>query len=185
MCAGVQTDNAVWLKFEFHIAKQAPPMSSSTTYTPRPSPQPDMTTVHSERTTRLGRAKWDLAVLVELAQPGHMALAPVFDEDGQVIDFIWRAASPTSTLALGCAGEDLVGRTLKQVLAECAIDGSLFARYRVVFLQGQAQVLRVAGKDGVTVHTISPLPAGLTVEVTRVAAMNRVLAAQQAVQGLK
>ena len=124
-------------------------------------------------------------MLVELAQPGHMALAPVLDEDGQVVDFTWREASPTSTLALGCAGQDLVGRTLKEVLVECTIDASLFARYRAVFLRKRAQVLRVDGEDGVTVHAISPLPGGLTVEVTRVAAMNRVLAAQQAVRGLE
>ena len=160
-------------------------MNSSTMHVRRPSPQPRPVAAHAERVAQLGQARWDLAVLVELAQPGHMALAPVFDEDGQVIDFVWREASPTSTLALGCAGKDLVGRTLKQVLVECAIDTSLFTRYRAVFLQKRAQVLRVDGEDGVTVHAISPLPDGLTVEVTRIAAMNRVLAAQQTVQGLE
>jgi len=122
---------------------------------------------------------------MELAEPGHMALAPVFDGAGEVIDFTWQKASPTSTLALGCAGEDLVGCTLKQVLDKCAMDGSVFDSYRAVFLQQRAQVLRVDGPDGVTVHSISALPASLIVEVTRVAARDRALAAQRAVQELE
>jgi hypothetical protein len=156
-------------------------MNSSTTNTTRLSPQPNPAAAHRERMTLLDRAKWNLAVLGELAQPGHMALAAVFDDAGQVIDFTWQEASPTATLALGCAGEDLVGRALKQVLVECAIDASVFDSYRTVFLQQRAETLRVDGPDGVTLHAISPLPDGLTVEVTCIAAMDRVLAAQQAV----
>ncbi len=110
-----------------------------------------------------------------------MALAPVWGDAGDVIDFIWREASPTATLAFGCAGEDWVGRMLKQVLVECAMDASLFARYRTAFLQARAEVFRVDGKEGVTVHSVSPLPASLSVEVTCVAAMDRLLAAQRAV----
>jgi hypothetical protein len=70
-----------------------------------------------------------------MAKPGHMGLAPMFDDGGQVIDFTWREASPTSTLAFGCAGEDSVGRMLKQVLVECAMDASVFASYRTVLLR--------------------------------------------------
>jgi len=114
-----------------------------------------------------------------------MALTPVLDDGGQVVDFTWQKASPTSTLALGCAGEDLVGHTLKQVLAECAMDASVFDSYRAVFLQQQARVVRVDGPDGVTVHSISALPTGLIVEVTRVAVMDRALAAQRAVGELE
>lgn len=122
---------------------------------------------------------------MELAQPGHMALAPLLDRGGEVIDFTWQEASPTATLALGCAGEDLVGRTLQQVLGKCATGASVFDSYRAAFLQQQAQTLRVDGKDGFTVHCISPLPAGLAVEVTRVAAMDRMLAAQLAMRALE
>ena len=89
---------------------------------------------------------------------------------------------PPPALAFGCAGEDLVGRMLKQVLAECAMDAAVFAGYRTVFLRQLAQVLRVDGKDGVAVHYISPLPCSLTVQVTCVAAIGRVLAAQRAVR---
>jgi hypothetical protein len=128
------------------------------------------------------QARWNLAVLTELAQPGHMTLAPVWDGGGDVIDFTWQQASPTSTLALGCAGENLVGCSLKQVLRRCATDASVFDSYRAVFLQQQAQILRVDGKDGITVHSISPLPTGLTVEVACVAAMDRLLAAQLAMR---
>lgn len=150
--------------------------------TPHPSPHPILATAQHKPMTLLNQARWHLCVLTELAQPGHMALAPVLDDGGDVIDFTWRQASPTSTLALGCAGEDLVGCKLKQVLDKCAIDASVFDSYRAVFLQQQAQILRVESKDGVTVHCISPLPAGLTVEVSCVAAMDRVLAAQLAIR---
>jgi len=152
---------------------------------PRSSQQPGLAATHAGRMKLLDRAKWNLAVLAELAEPGHMALAAVFDNAGQVVDFAWREASPTATLALGCAGEELVGRTLKQVLVECAIDPCVFDSYRTVFLQTRAQVFRVGGKDGDTLHAISPLPPGLTVEVTRVAAIDRVTAAQLAVRGLE
>jgi hypothetical protein len=149
---------------------------------PHPSPHPILATAHHGPMTLLSQARWRLGVLTELAQPGHMALVPVLDDGGDVIDFTWRQASPTSTLALGCAGEDLVGRKLKQVLRKCAIDASVFDSYRAVFLQQRTQILRVDSKDGVTVHCISPLPAGLTVEVLCVAAMDRMLAAQLAIR---
>lgn len=150
--------------------------------TPHPSPHPTLATAQHKAMTPLDQARWRLAVLTELAQPGHMAFAPVLDDSGDVIDFIWSQASPTSTLALGCAGEDLVGCQLQQVLVRCAIDASVFEGYRAVFLEQRAQMLRVEGKAGVTVHVISPLPAGLTVEVSSVAAMDQMLAAQQAIR---
>ena len=150
---------------------------------PHTSPYPTcLATVQHKPMTLLNQARWLLGVLTELAQPGHMALAAVLADGGEVIDFIWRQASPTATLALGCAGEELEGCRFKQVLSRCAIDGSVFEGYRAVFLQQRAQTLRVESKDGVTVHCISPLPAGLTVEVSRVAAVNRMLAAQQAMR---
>jgi hypothetical protein len=110
-------------------------MSSSITHAPRSSPHPDPAAGHSGQMTLLQRARWNLGVLVEMAKPGHMGLAPMFDDGGQVIDFTWREASPTSTLAFGCAGEDSVGRMLKQVLVECAMDASVFASYRTVLLR--------------------------------------------------
>ena len=159
-------------------------MSSSTAYAPRLSPQPELAAAHAERMTLLHRARWNLAVLVELAEPGHMVLAPVFDDGGEVIDFAWQEASPTATLALGCAGEGLVGHMLKQVLVEGAMDVSVFATYRTVFLQQRAETLRINGQDGIAVHAMSPPPGSLTVEVTRVSAMDRALSAQQAVREL-
>lgn len=160
--------------------------SPSTMHTPRPSPQPDPRAEYAERMTLLRRAKWHLGVLEELAQPGHMALAAVWgDGGGEVIDFTWQAASPTATLALGCAGEDLVGRRLRPVLVACGVDAQVFATYRAVLLEQRAQTLGVDGQDGLTVHAVSPLPGGLSVEMTRVAALERVLAAQQAVRALE
>jgi hypothetical protein len=104
----------------------------------------------------LHRAKWQLAVLGELAQPGFMRLAPVLDERRDVVDFRWLEASPTSTQALGCAGKDLVGRSLKQVLAECGIRLSMMAACRSAFLEQCSRVEHVEGKDGLALHQISP-----------------------------
>jgi hypothetical protein len=43
----------------------------------------------------LQRARWQLALLSELAQTGFMQLAPVLDENRDVLDFRWLEASPT------------------------------------------------------------------------------------------
>ena len=133
----------------------------------------------------LQRARWQLAVLSELAQPGFMRLAPVLEEGTDVLDFRWLEASPTSTRALECPGKDLVGRSLKQVLAECGMRLSIMAAYRSAFLEQCSRVERVEGKDGMALHQISPSPWGLTVNVTNQAAVERVLAAQRVVSLLE
>ena len=119
----------------------------------------------------LQRAKWQLAVLGELAQPGFMHLAPVLDERRDVLDFTWSEASPTSTRALGCAGKDLVGRSLKQVLAECGIRLSIMAACRSAFLEQCSRVEHVEGKDGMVVCRISPSPWEVTIKLTNQAAV--------------
>ena len=114
-----------------------------------------------------------------------MHLAPVLGESRDVPDFRWLEASPTSTRALGCAIKDLVGRSLKQVLAECGIRLSIMAAYRSAFLEQCSRVERVEGKDGMTLHQISPSPWELTVKVTNQAAIERVLAAQHVLSQLE
>ena len=131
------------------------------------------------------RARWQLAVLSELAQPGFMHLAPVLDESRDVLDFRWLEASPTSTRALGCAGKDLVGRSLKQVLAECGMRLSMMAAYRSAFLEQCSRVERVESEDGMALHQISPSPRELTVKVINQAAVERVLEAQRVVSLLE
>ena len=133
----------------------------------------------------LQRAKWQLAVLSELAKVGSMRLAPVLDESRDVLDFRWLAASPTSTQALGCAGEDLVGRSLKLVLVECGIRPSLMVACRSAFLQQCSRVEHVEGKDGMALHHISPSPWELTIKVTNQAAVERVLSAQRVLSQLE
>ena len=127
----------------------------------------------------LQRAKWQLAVLGELAQPGFMRLAPALDGSRDVLDFRWLEASPTSTRALGCAGKDLVGRSLKQVLAECGICLSIMAACRSAFLEQCSRVEHVEGKDGMALHQISPSRWELTIKVINQAAVERVLSAQR------
>ena len=100
----------------------------------------------------LQRARWQLAVLSELAQPGFMHLAPALDERRDVLGFRWLEASPTPTRALGCVGRDLVGRSLKQVLAECGVRPSIMAACRSAFLGQCSRVEHVEGKDGMALH---------------------------------
>ena len=133
----------------------------------------------------LQRAKWQLAVLAELAQPGFMHLAPVLDESKDVLDFTCLKASPTSTRVLGFAGEDLVGRMLKQVLVECGIHLSMVAACRSAFIDQCSRVEHVEGKDGMMVCQISPSRREMTIKVTSRAAVERVLSAQQVLSQLE
>ena len=133
----------------------------------------------------LQRAKWQLAVLSELAQPGFMHLAPVLDESRDVLDFRWLEASPTSTRALGCVGRDLVGRSLKQVLAQCGVCPSIMAACRSAFLGQCSRVEHVEGKDGMAMHQISPSRWELSIKVTNQAAVERVLSAQRVLSQLE
>ena len=133
----------------------------------------------------LQRAKWQLAVRGELAQPGFMRLAPVFDGSRDVLDFTWLEASPTSTRALGCAGRDLVGRSLKQVLAEYGVRPSMMAACRSAFLGQCSRVEHVEGKDGMALHQISPSSWELSIAVTNQAAVERVLSAQRVLSQLE
>ena len=133
----------------------------------------------------LQRAKWQLAVLSELAQPVFMLLAPVRDERRDVLDFRWLEAMPTSTLALGCAGRDLVGRSLKQVLAECVVRPSMMSTCRSAFLAQCSRVEYVEGKDGMALHQISPSRWELSIKVTNQAAVERVLSAQRVLSQLE
>lgn len=133
----------------------------------------------------LQRARWQLAVLSELAKVGFMHLAPVLDESGDVLDFRWLEASPTSTRALGCAGKDLVGRSLKQVLAECGNRLSIMAACRSAFLEQRSRFEHVEGKDEIALYQISPSPGELTIKVTSQAAVERVLSAQRVVRQLE
>lgn len=133
----------------------------------------------------LQRARWQLAVLSELAKVGFMHLAPVFDERRDVLDFRWLKASPTSTRALGCKGNDLVGRSLKQVLAECGIRPSMLAACRSAFLEQCSRIEHVEGKDGMALHQISASRLELTIKVTNQAAVERVLSAQRVLRQLE
>lgn len=133
----------------------------------------------------LQSARWQLAVLSELAKAGFMRLTPVLDVSRDVLDFTWLEASPTSTRALGCTGKDLVGLSFKQVLAECGIRLSIMAAYRSAFLEQRSRVEHVEGKDGMALHQISPSRWELTVKVTNQAAVERMLSAQRAVSQLE
>ena len=133
----------------------------------------------------LQRARWQLAVLGELAHPAFMRLAPVLDESREVQDFVWSDASPTSMQAFGCAGEDLVGRSLMEVLTECGIDLLILAACQSAFREQCSRVEHVKGKDGLALHQISPSPWEVTIKITSQAAVERVLSAERLIRQLE
>ncbi len=133
----------------------------------------------------LQRARWQFAVLSELAQTGFLHLVPVLDESKDVLDFRLLEASPISTRALGCAGKDLVGLSLKRVLAECGIRLSVLGACRSAFLEQCSRVEHVEGKDEMALHHIQPSRLELTVKVTSQTAVERVMAAQRVLSQLE
>ena len=60
----------------------------------------DLTLGHKSLLTATQRARWDAAVLEELAAPCAMELAAVVDALGSLIDFEWRFADPLATLII-------------------------------------------------------------------------------------
>jgi hypothetical protein len=74
-----------------------------------------------------------------------MVLIPVVGRAGRIDDFMWRSASPTVTLLLGCPGDDLTGRTLMQVLGAGALRDALFEPCCRAFLGRSPQMSAVNG----------------------------------------
>ncbi len=131
------------------------------------------------------RARWNLAVLSELAEPGRMALVPVVGREGRVSDFMWRYASPTVTLTLGCAGEDLSGLTLTQVLGASALRDALFEICHRTILSRSSLTAAVKVGDWRGRFVAHPSSAGLTGVLTSSSAIRRVIAAQRILRELE
>lgn len=131
------------------------------------------------------RAKWNVAVLSELAEPGRMVLIPVVGREGRVGDFMWRRASPTVTLMLGCAGEDLSERTLTQVLGAGALRDALFETCHRAFLNRSPQTAAVTCGDWRGRLVAHPSSAGVTAVLTCALAIERVIAAQRVLRELQ
>lgn len=130
-------------------------------------------------------AQWNVAVLAELAEPGRMVLVPVVEPEGRVGDFMWQCASPTVSLLLGCAGEDLAGRTLTQVLGACHLREVLFQTCHQAFLSRSPQTAAVNGNNWQGRIDAQPSSAGMTVAMTSSSAIARVMAAQHALGELE
>jgi hypothetical protein len=133
----------------------------------------------------LRRARWELSVLAELADPGEMQLSAVFDDAGQVVDFEWRRLSPVVTLALGCAGANLVGHRLLVFFEGSPLGEMLFDTYRLVLHSRTARIARVVSQDGACIHQVSESTLGVRVRVTNTTAVERVISAQHALHALE
>jgi len=129
--------------------------------------------------TALRCAKWHLAVLGELAEPGRMTLAPVTDAVHRVVDFEWIAATPMASHLLGCAGTDLVGRRLLTMLAGHPGTPRLLRVYRDALGQSQGSTVAfprvgAAQDDDVVCHAITPGEYSISVVLTDPRATARV-----------
>ena len=133
----------------------------------------------------LRRAKWNLAVLAELAAPCQMELAPVRDPQGRLVDFQWRSADPLAALTLGLPGTELSGQSLLRLLWRKALGATLFQTYELAVRRDQAQVIRLRVGDWSGMHRVRPTEHGITVVLTSSSAVLKVIAAQRALQALE
>lgn len=130
------------------------------------------------------RAKWNVAVHFEMAEPGRMMMIPVVEPEGRVGDFRCHCASPTVTWMLGCAGEDLSGRTLTQILGASPLRDTLFETCHQAFLNRLPQTAAVNGVEWRGSIDALPSSAGLTVVLTSSSAIERVIVAQRVLREL-
>lgn len=119
-------------------------------------------------------------MLTELAEPGVMELLPVLAADESVIDFEWIRASPTATLMLGRAGEDLTGRSLRTFF-EGSLGERLFEAYKFAIVSGRSEVAEVQVGDLSVLHRVHSAHDGVSVHMTSSSAMKRMAVAYQVV----
>ncbi|MEO8921893.1 MAG: PAS domain-containing protein [Caldimonas sp.] len=119
-------------------------------------------------------------MLTELAEPGVMELLPVLAADESVIDFEWIQASPTATLMLGRAGEDLTGRSLRTFF-EDSFGERLFEAYKSAIVSGRSEVAKVQVGDLSVLHRVHSARDGVSVQMTSSSAVERMAVAYQAV----
>jgi hypothetical protein len=126
-----------------------------------------------------------LAVLSELAEPGQMVLIPVVGRQGRIADFVWRSANPPAAAMLGCPGENVAGRTLREVLGTGSLCNVLFATYQRAFLSRSPQTVDVEFGDWRGRHDACPSAEGLSVVLMASSALERVVAAQRILRDLE
>ena len=131
------------------------------------------------------RARWNLAVLSELAAPCHMELAVVWGPGATMVDFEWRHADPLAGSALGSGGADLAGQRLRSCLPDQALTAALFEVYQCAFRTRKAQTTIVRCGDWSTVHRVRPSVAGVSVTITNPSAAERVTEAQRLLLALE
>lgn len=137
------------------------------------------------RSRSLRHARWQLAVLAELAEPGEMQLSAVFNAAGQIVDFEWRRLSPAVTRAVGCPGANLVGQSMLQYFDESHPAYELLDIYRAAWKSGASRVARIILDDCVYLHQAARSMLGVAVRVTNITAFERVIAAQHMLRVLE
>lgn len=137
----------------------------------------------------LARARWRLAVMTELAEPGLMELAPVRDSQLRIVDFEWAQATSMAANLLDRLSADLAGRRLLEVMPGYQAGRKLFEAYRQVATDAMdlAVVARsLHGRiDSVVVHQVSCSHVGVAVVLTSPSANARKSAAERAVQAME
>ena len=137
----------------------------------------------------LQRARWQLAVTSELAQPGLMELVPIHDSRRQVIDFEWTGATRMASHLLTGLEDDLAGRRLLDVMANHADILTVFDAYRNVAAHCMASVVVVqrsgAGMVSAAVHRVHASPEGIAVVLYSPSAVSREAACERALRALE
>ena len=142
----------------------------------------DLTLGHKSLLTATQRARWDVAVLEELAAPCAMELAAIVDALGSLIDFEWHFADSLATLTLGNAGADLSGIRLTQLPDQSLLAALLFSTYASVWQSSQPQSVQVTCGDWSGEHDVCRSATGVSVRVTSSAAVLRHMVAERHLQ---
>ena len=134
-------------------------------------------------------AKWQVAVLQELATPGVAQFVVVRDSSNEVVDFLCTAASPTVARLFGELSGDVVGRRLTEMSAAEIDLSDLLLAYLEVIENGSSvsyRSIRLRGEDAPLEHRIIRLSLDeLGVVITESSALERALIAREELQSMR
>jgi hypothetical protein len=122
-------------------------------------------------------AKWQFAVMCELAEPGVMELTPVMGADLEVVDFEWVGATPMASHLMDCAGANLVGQRLLTIMDGHPDIRNVFDVYRSALKQVKELTVEYRSTHGtrecVVSHEVKPSHGAISVVLKSSMAIDR------------